>query len=108
MQFVGLTQQLEAQQSSEVEDEELNINGNEQATVQSDPNSAESEAPIQEQNPRSPTEPPRNTDTISYEPIRRINASTSAAPKRFYRTFWRGLAIRTRSLHREGGDRMML
>ncbi len=42
----------------------------------------------------------------SYEPMRRMNANAVAVPKRFYRTFWRGIAIRALSYHRAKDDRV--
>jgi hypothetical protein len=68
--------------------------------------SKRSQAPLQEPNFESPA--PSNValnEPISYEPMRKIDMSTISAPKRFYRTFWRGLAIRTMSLDREGAER---
>jgi hypothetical protein len=37
-------------------------------------------------------------EPISYDPIRHIDMNTVHAPRRFYRTFWRGLTIRILSL----------
>jgi hypothetical protein len=49
-------------------------------------------------------------EPISYDPIRRIDMSinTIAAPKRFFRTFWRSVTARTLSLNKEGEDRKNL
>jgi hypothetical protein len=65
----------------------------------------QSQAPLQEPNFESTPEPSNVAlnEPISYEPMRKLDLSTVSAPKRFYRTFWRGLAIRTMSLDREEG-----
>ncbi len=74
--------------------------------------SAESANPTLLFNPILTTVPDINLlgEPISYDPIRRIDISinTIAAPKRFFRTFWRGLTTRTLSLIKEGEDRKNL
>ncbi len=87
---------------------ELIRTGNEISAARSGPESEpteQPEVPTREQNSSSPPEPARNESVDqTYEPMRRIDASTATAPKHFTRTIWRGLMIRVLNLHREEGD----
>ena len=100
----------ETEQNSNIGDNERLISTkNEISVIRYGPTPA-AEVSTEEQNFHSPPVPAGNESVgqISKEPMRRIIVGTVTAPKRFYRTFWRGLTIRVLTLHREGGDRMQM
>ncbi len=103
---------METEQNSNIgDDERLISTKNEISVIRSGPASVSAaEVSTQEQNFHSPPGPAGNESAgpISYEPMRRIDAGTVTAPKRFYRTFWRGLTIRFLKFHRVEGNRMQL